>query len=208
MLSHVDHLVLATPDLAAGIAYVEERLAVEVVTGGRHTDYGTANALVSLGTTTYLEIIGPDPTRPWKELPTLFQIDLVDMPRLVTWAAKRSDLHNVTASARSSDLILGEISHGSRLRPDGSLLTWHLTDPFTDRLGGIVPFFIDWGSSSHPTETLPPRCELLAIELGHPDVEAAERGLRAVGITTHVARDAHARIVATIRTANGVIELN
>jgi len=207
-LPPVDHLVLATPDLDEGVTYIQERFAVEVTHGGRHRDFGTSNALVSLGQTTYLEIIGPDPQRPLKELPKLFHIDMVDAPRLVTWATKGTNLHQIAASARASGVILGDVSEGARLRPDGSLLSWRLTDPYTDRSNGIIPFFIDWGDATHPATGLPPRCNLIAVTLEHPEAEAVERGLQSVGITAPVVRSDTARIRVTIQTPNGVVELD
>lgn len=207
MLSVVDHLVLSTPDLDEGIGYIEHLLGTEVVPGGRHPDYGTSNALVSLGEHMYLEIVGPDPQRSTARMPVLFRINQVNEPRLVTWAAKGPKLADTVASARTAGIDLGEISGGARLRPDGTTLRWRLTDPYTDRMAGIIPFFIDWGDTTHPAATLPAQCELLTVNLDHPDAEKAERGLRAVGVITQVVTSDTARIRATIRTPDGIIEL-
>ncbi|MDK1010172.1 MAG: VOC family protein [Actinomycetota bacterium] len=64
MLRFVDHLVYSTPDLDEGIHLVEQLFGTDVTPGGRHENWGTRNALVSLGESTYLEIISPDPTPP------------------------------------------------------------------------------------------------------------------------------------------------
>jgi hypothetical protein len=47
--AHLDHLVLATPDLAATVAHFTERTGVEPAPGGAHVGLGTRNHLVSLG---------------------------------------------------------------------------------------------------------------------------------------------------------------
>ncbi len=130
MLRFVDHLVYSTPDLAEGIHLVEQLFGTDVTPGGRHENWGTRNALVSLGEASYLEIIGPDPQRSTCQTPRLFNIDLVDRPRLVTWAAKGSNLTDIVASARSAGIDLGDVSHGNRLLPDGTMLEWQLTDPY------------------------------------------------------------------------------
>ena len=57
----VDHLVLGAPTLEAGIAWAEATLGVVPQRGGRHPQWGTHNALVSLGHGAYLEILARDP---------------------------------------------------------------------------------------------------------------------------------------------------
>ena len=117
MLRFVDHLVYSTPDLDEGIHLVEQLFGTDVTPGGRHENWGTRNALVSLGEASYLEIIGPDPQRSIRQTPRLFNIDRVDRPRLVTWAAKGSNLTDIVASARSAGIDRGDVSHGNRLLP-------------------------------------------------------------------------------------------
>jgi len=208
MLRFVDHLVYSTPDLDEGIHFIEQRFGANVFPGGRHENWGTRNALVSLGETTYLEIIGPNSERSNRQTPRLFSIDRIDRPCLVTWAAKGSNLTDIAIAARSAGIDLGSVSHGSRLLPDGNVLSWQLTDPYADRMDGILPFFIDWGDTAHPLAALPAECALLAVNLEHPHAQRAELAMKAVGITTHVATADAAAIRATIRTPNGIIELS
>lgn len=103
-MSHVprqlDHLVYASPDLELGVAQIETRLGVRLLAGGSHPDWGTRNALLPLGPTTFLEVIGPDPERRAAARPRLFGIDALTAPRLVTWAAKGAELAQLTALAR------------------------------------------------------------------------------------------------------------
>lgn len=60
---HLDHLVYAVADLLAGMDEIEQLLGVRPVAGDRHPQYGTHNALLSLGPKTYLEIVAADPDR-------------------------------------------------------------------------------------------------------------------------------------------------
>jgi hypothetical protein len=88
------------------------------------------------------------------------------------------------------------------------VLAWRLTDPFTGRLDGSVPFFIDWGSSTHPAAMLPPGCELVDLTVAHPDAGRVESVLRAVGIPIEVTARATIAIAATIHTPNGIVKLS
>src|SRR5260221_6455218 len=62
VLARVDHCVYAARDLDQGVAAIESLLGIRAYEGGRHAIWATRNALVALGTRTYLEIIAPDPT--------------------------------------------------------------------------------------------------------------------------------------------------
>src|SRR5215217_7589729 len=97
MLPRIDHLVYAVPELDAGVAQIEGLLGARAVPGGRHAGRGTRNALLALGSRTYLEIIGPDTTQ--AQPPSWFSVGELTTARLVTWAAAATDLDAVSNTA-------------------------------------------------------------------------------------------------------------
>jgi hypothetical protein len=207
LIARVDHLVYATPDLQTGVARVERMLGVLASPGGQHPGRGTRNALLSLGPGAYLEIIGPDPDQPTPTQPRPFGIDDLKEPRLVTWAAKGKELEQLAGNAAKRGVKLGDVIAGSRRRGDGVMLSWRYTDPRTIVGGGVVPFFIDWGSTPHPAVTATQGASLVALRAEHPDAEQVQRMLDGLGLDLKVQQGSRPALVAVINSPRGRVEL-
>ncbi len=175
----LDHLVYATPDLNASVEELADRLGTDPVPGGAHPGWGTRNALIGLGIGVYLEIIGPDPKQPEPERSRPFLIDDLTEARLITWAYRHPDPESMRDTLELAlrntfgreGVGLGPVRRMSRARPDGSTLRWRLSDPIALPAGGVIPFVIDWGTTPHPSTTLPDQCVLLELVVGHPDAD-------------------------------------
>ena len=207
VLARVDHLVYATPDLELGIQAIEKLTGVRASAGGQHPGLGTRNALIALGSSTYLEIIGPDPEQPKPDGPRRFGIDELKAPRLLTWVAKGTGLAPFVDRARASGVRLGDVIAGSRKRPDGVVLSWRYTDPNVILEERLVPYFIDWGTSPHPATTAAPGLSLRALRAEHPEPERMARILKQLGLNLPVRRDARPSLIATLDSPKGRIEL-
>ena len=197
----------ATPDVDAACVELERRLGVRPSVGGQHRGRGTRNALVAIGSASYLEIIGPDPAQPPPATPRWFGIDALTSPRLVAWAVHGTSLPRLVEDARRHGVHFGAVSDGRRERPDGVVLTWQVTDPSASLEDVVLPFFIDWGASPHPSSTAVPGPRLVDLRGEHPDPESARERLVAVGITMAVSDAARSSIVATFQTDSGLVEL-
>ncbi len=206
-MSRIDHLIVATPDLEEGIARTGELLGVEAAPGGQHPGFGTRNALITLGRGRYLEIVGPDPDQPGPEGARLFGVDELGAPRLVTWVAKGSHLAGLVRRAARYGAELGAVHSGGRRQPDGSYLAWEVTDPFMPREGGVVPFFIDWGETPHPSETAPVGCDLVDLRAEHPEFGRVRDMLDGLELDLHLEPGPRPTLIATIRTPFGMVEL-
>jgi hypothetical protein len=207
IVSRVDHLVYATPDLDRGIAEIERLLGVRASLGGQHPGRGTRNALAALGPNAYLEIIAPDPDQPPPTSPRSFGLDHLETSRLVTWSANGTDLERLRREAVSNGIALGAVASGSRRRPDGTLLSWQFTSPGTRVADGIIPFFIDWGTSPHPAHTAIRGATLVDLRAEHPDHQHVQHMLGQLGLNLVVVKGTRPALIAVIDSPRGRVEL-
>lgn len=209
MLDRIDHLVFAATDLEAGVRHLENLTGVRAQAGGAHPGRGTHNALLSLGSRTYLEIIAPDPGQPPPRSPSPLVAGLgpTRAMRMTSWAIGEPDLETVVARAAAAGYPASVIA-GSRQRPDGGLMAWRmgmLNDP--RRGGGVTPFFIDWGETPSPARTAPVAGALLDLRVEHPEPEAIQPLYDALGLDQPILRGPEPALIATIRTPRGAFEL-
>lgn len=207
VLPQVDHVVYATRDLQTSITKLEELLGVRASFGGKHPGGGTQNALIALGPGMYLEIMAPDPDQPDPPRGRPFGIDTLREPHVVAWLAKGKDLPTLIAGARAHGVALGDLREGRRQRPDGAQLSWRFTDPWVSVGDGIVPVFIDWGASPHPSEVAAQGASLLGMRAEHPQPDKVKVMLDALGVRLHVGKGTQPALILTIQTPHGVVEL-
>jgi hypothetical protein len=192
----LDHVLLGCNDLDRGIAFVEERTGVRAAFGGVHPGRGTQNALLSLGTRRYLEIIAPDPKQ--SSPPQYPTITKLIEPRLIGWAAHPGDLGSFAAKlARSKVIATGPIP-GSRKRPDGRILQWK-TLTLKDNAGDLLPFFIEWSAdSTHPSADSPQGCALVRFEVVSPEPDVLSTKLAVLDLDCRIVRGIRPQLRATI----------
>jgi len=213
--SGLDHLVYATPDLDDAVDALSKLLGTTIEPGGSHPGWGTHNALFSLGAGTYFEIIGPDPQQPDPPGPRPFAIDHLEEGRLVTWAFRHPDPESARELLIDLDIRLGPVRSKSRTRPDGTSLSWKLTEPEPLVEGGVIPFLIDWGSTPHPSSLtssltsslMPSSCSLVRLAGRHPDPDRLRPALDALGADVSVSVAPAPGLTALLRTPRGEIEL-
>jgi hypothetical protein len=169
----LDHILLGSSDLEAGIAFVKKHTRVTAAFGGVHPGRGTRNALLSLGDKHYLEIIAPDPAQ--TGAPDNYGLKKLTAPRLVGWAAHPGDLNAFAARLRDANLVFEGPTRGARKRPDGRLLEWKTLNLHDDR-SGLLPFFIEWSAQTvHPSVDAPAGCKILRFELSTPESAELQR---------------------------------
>lgn len=210
---HVDHLIYAVPDLAEGIDRLAGLLGVTPTRGGSHTGFGTANALVSLGARSYLEIMGPDPDQPLPAHGRLFGIDTAMSPKLMTWAIEADELEKRVEAARGAGYDPGEIIEMGRETVEGEWLEWRLAirrsvlEGGPPPAGGLVPFMIDWGETPHPAPRVVQGCSVLALRGSYPDPGEVQLALSALGVELEVLEGDVVGLTAELETPAGRVVL-
>lgn len=175
----IDHLVVATPDLAASARWFDSEHGIAFSTGGQHLGFGTRNLLSNLGGGTYLEVIGPDPEQPAPAQPRPFGVDDLAAQRLIGWAARVEAMDAAVDAASAVGWSVGDAVPMSRTRPDGVTLNWELTMPVLIAGLAVRPFLIHWGSD-HPTTLMPEAARLRTLRvIGDADL-AVHLGVLAV----------------------------
>lgn len=206
--SLLDHILLGSGDLEAGIAFVEKRTGVRAQFGGVHPGRGTQNALLSLGERRYLEIIAPDPAQPNVNNPLAPELRALKEPRLVGWAAHPGNLAAYAEKLRGAGVAFQGPTPGSRKRPDGRLLQWQ-TLHLADEASGLLPFFIEWAPDSpHPSTDAPKGCSLVSFAAESPDPAKFNAKLAMLNLDLPVKKGDRAGLRAVIRGPKGSLELS
>jgi hypothetical protein len=204
----LDHILLGCSDLATGIDFVYQRTGVRAEFGGVHPGNATQNALLSLGTSRYLEIIAPDPKQPASADARDLR-RLTDDPALVGWAVHHADIDAFAAHLKEQGIAIEGPMPGSRKRPDGRVLMWKAMR-LKDNPTQLLPFFIQWNADSiHPSVDSPQGCSLLRFQAFAPDVDARAVSwqLQLLGLDLPLAEGQHSLLVATVSGPRGQLEL-
>jgi len=205
--SLLDHILLGSPDLLAGIEFVEKRTGVRASFGGVHPGRGTQNALLSLGERRYLEIIAPDPAQRGVKNPIASNLHSLAEPRLVGWAAHPGSVSAFAEKLRAAGITFEGPTPGSRKRPDGQLLKWQIVS-LADTASGLLPFFIEWGQDSvHPSVEAPRGCTLLSFAAETPDPEKLAATLKTLNLDLLMSRGEQPRLHAIISGPRGSLDV-
>lgn len=203
----LDHLVVAARTLKEGRAWLEGRLNVPLQPGGQHADFGTHNALLSLGPGAYLEVIAVNPDAPAPNRPRWFELDtprmqqrLAQGPQLIHWVAA------VAAPLADPEALHPEVMELSR-----GDFRWQLTVSESGALpqGGVVPSLIHWHTLS-PAAALPDAgVRLQALRLGTPEPDGLRAFLNAQRFsgTVEIYEAPQPELKARLDTPNGIVEL-
>lgn len=205
MTIEMDHLMWGAASLEQGMDVAERLFGVVPAPGGAHPGLGTCNALLSLGSAQYLEIIAPDPEQAETEFSR--RLTALPEPALITWAAASSDLSQLAAAAAARDLGVRGPRDTERATPSGETLSWQLLFLYDHPYRGLLPFFIDWLASPHPAANNPLAGELERLIICTPMAGELQALFAELGINADVEAAAEDTLSAQILTSSGSITL-
>jgi len=141
MITGFDHFIVLVNDLnAASETY--RRLGFDARAGGEHPVFGSHNALVALAEGTYLELVAfKDAALAAKTFWGAGVAKLRAGEGFGGYVLASNDLASDAAQVKQRALNIGEPSAGSRVRPDGQRVAWHIA-LFDNSPVGLLPFLI------------------------------------------------------------------
>jgi Glyoxalase-like domain len=200
-----DHILVGASDLDAGIRWVEERTGVRAKFGGSHPGAGTRNALLSLGSLHYLEIIAPDPAQ--ANAADERKLRELSSPRIIQWAIHTEDIAAAKRVAEAAGVKTKGPQAGFRQRPDGKLLRWQVLA--IEQTTPLLPFFIQWEPNSpHPSSDSPQLGTAKSLHFETPQPDELRRVLHGAGVEANIRKTDSPRIVLVIQTLKGEIEMS
>jgi Glyoxalase-like domain len=202
----LDHIILGCTDLDGGIEFVFRHLGVRAIPGGVHPGAGTKNALLSLGTRRYLEIMAPDLDQP--DAPDPRNVRTLKAPALVGWAEHRDHLDEFAAGLHAAGVEYVGPVPGSRKRPDGSVLNWRSL-PLKDDEHGVLPFFIEWGAATaHPSTDSPKGCSIDGLGITTPDPASLGALSKTLDLDVAIGQSKAPRLTAHLHGPAGSLTLH
>ena len=183
MRYQIDHFVWGASDLAQGCEQMADMLGCAPLPGGQPPGMGTQNALLSLGDGVYLEIIAPSDD-PGPEGSFGHRLAAMPAPGLITWVLRTDALAKVAKLSDSGDQDLTALGPMTTQRetPEGDMLSWELLFLGGHGFGGLLPFFIDWQDTIHPSQTSPVAAQYASLVIASPNADPLNQTFKTLDI--------------------------
>jgi hypothetical protein len=220
----LDHVVVAATTLEEGVAWCEATLGVTPGPGGEHALFGTHNRLLKLNShsapNAYLEIIAIHPqTQPTRAPPLRRWFDLDSPalraslaqqgPQVIHWVASVPQIDAALAAWTKLGTNGGVALTASRPTPAG-LLEWQIAvrDDGMRLFDGCLPTLIQWGDA-HPSRSMADKgLRLLDLQLQHPQAQALQQALKAVGMNDLKVTTGPACLLLQLEAPRGELQLS
>lgn len=188
----LDHVLLFSPTLDQAMARFGVLTGVNAQAGGAHPDHGSVNALASMGAS-YIELIARADGRG-----TGSGLEVID------YAMQCDDIEAIAAEGDALGLEPFWME-GQRMTADGTLLRWRAFMFEGHGFAGLLPFFIDWGTTPHPSATSPGGVSNPRLTVFHPAAEKLAQIYRQLSIDVPVRPQPEPGLRLDVSTSKGVV---
>jgi Glyoxalase-like domain len=153
--NEIDHIILAAPDYAEALKEFETMTGIKPAQCGTLRGLGIKAARVAMDNNCYIEILAPDPK---SSGPIGSRLAELEEGSLVPYhfAVRASELDELQEEFVPNEL--GYVPDRINLfgaTPDGAPAKWGMLFMHGHFLGGVVPFYVDWGVCGHPLSAIP-----------------------------------------------------
>merc|ERR1712183_104322 len=165
----LDHIVIAAPDFQEALKEFENMTGIKPSVVGSLRGLGTKSARVGLDNNAYIEIVAPDPKNSGPIGAALAK-ELEEGTLVPYHYAIRSS----EVSEMKDDYVPNELGwqpdHISMFgaSQDGTPKKWEMLYLYGHKIGGCVPFYIDWGECDHPSASIPEVGSLKSMTVSAP----------------------------------------
>lgn len=210
----LDHIVYGVPDLEKAINAFQEQAGIAPTIAGKHPGLGTHNAVLSLGNLQYLEFIAIDPEAHItnRVLPSWCAALLeISKPKIMTWVIRTDNMAEIVSKLNAlGNLQIEPPQTFTRTKSDGTIVSMELAfkKEAPPPYDGLVPFFINWGKTKHPSETVESKCEIKEWYGCHPKAKEIESLLSQVGIQFVVKERPTVEFHLKLQTPKGEVVIN
>lgn len=203
-----DHVMVGVRDLDSGISILEESTGVSAAYGGIHPGRDTRNALLSLGSDRYFELIAPQAGLEEMTDPIALATVELRTPTPMHWAVATRNIEVTRRTVMAQGWQTTEVTARSRETPDGTQLRWRMFFITDDADAAAIPFFIEWGEDSvHPSQTSPAGCELAKFIVHTPDRDRIFRLVQSLGLEIDVQDSTQDRLELSLICGESEISL-
>lgn len=153
--NEIDHIILAAPDFFEALKEFETMTGIKPAQCGTLKGLGIKAARVAMDNNCYIEILAPDPKSAGPIGSVLAELEEGSLVPF-HFAVRASELDEL-----QEDFVPNELGYvpdrinlfGST--PDGLPAKWGMLFMHGHFLGGVVPFYVDWGDCGHPLSSIP-----------------------------------------------------
>jgi hypothetical protein len=187
--NEIDHIILAAPDYEEAVKEFETMTGIKPARLGGLKGLGIRAARVATDNNCYIEILAPDPSKPG---PIGAKLSQLEEGTLIPYhyAIRQSELDELQQEFVPNEL--GYVPDRINLfspAPDGAPAKWGMLFMHGHFIGGVVPYYVDWGKCAHPISSIPTVGPLKSLTVTAPGGSQVHNILKDVGLVTTMEGD-------------------